>query len=297
MSIRFLYFVRNPLILAVSVFLIRCGGIREVWFERSSPVSETYTNQIFFAAKPFLSSGYEPSSFQARYVFLKNRSGKEEMVQGILKYLELSETSGRTEKNLVFVSEWKGNFRRDTQEKHKIEFEPKFVLKRLEISENGNLPEIREPIPKTESIQSLKKVFALDEEGALREVEEIRFVPGIGTLRWKHGLRGIIVKVMQTEFVNAKGDSRSARDYDYESMEYPASKFLTGSAPVLPLRKSDTTADYYCLDYPDETELISSKKKGLKKSVSFYDLIANKPFTATVDFKNYPIIRISNEKN
>ncbi|PKA03227.1 LIC_13346 family putative lipoprotein [Leptospira ellisii] len=285
------------MILAVSVFLIRCGSIQEAWFERSRSASETYTNQIFFAAKPFLASGYEPSSFQARYVFLKNRSGKEEMVQGILKYLELSETSGRTERNLVFVSEWKGTFRRDAQEKHKIEFEPKFVTKRLEVSEIGNLPEIRESIPKSESVESLKKVFSIDEEGVLREVEETRFVTGIGTLRWKHGLRGIIVKVMQTEFVNASGVSFSTRDYDYESMEYPAAKILTGSVPILPLRKSDTTADYYCLDYPDENESASAKRKGLKKSLSFYDLIANKPFTATADFKNYPIIRISNEKN
>ncbi|KPA30992.1 Uncharacterized protein AMR50_4371, partial [Leptospira interrogans] len=55
--------------------------------------------------------------------------------------------------------------------------------------------------------------------------------------------------------------------------------------------------EYYCLDFPSEIDLSVLTKNEIKKSVSFYDLITNKPFTITANFKNYPIIRISNEKN
>lgn len=267
------------------------------WFETSKSLSEKYSSQIYFVSSPFVSPYYESSSFQARYIFLRNQAGKEEMVQGILKYMELSGKTEQTERILLDVSEWKGNFQRNPSDKHKLEFTPKFVSKRFEKSNSKTLPEIINPQPKNEPLEDIKKEFVIGDEGGIRETEETRVVPGIGILKWKHGLRGILVRIMQTEFISANGTLTSSRDYDYESLEYPPAIGLTGTIPILPLRKGESYVDYYCLDFPSDVDLLALRKNELKKSVSFYDLSTNKPFTTTANFKNYPIIRISNEKS
>ncbi|WP_061249671.1 LIC_13346 family putative lipoprotein [Leptospira alstonii] len=284
-------------IFGVCFFLFRCLSIQEVLWKGSKPLSENYASQIFFISSPFVSRYYEPSSFQARYVVLKSQSGRDEMIQGNLKYLELSGKNEQPEKILFEVSEWIGTMTRNPKDHRKIEFIPKFVTKRLETSSIKSLPEVPNLEPKKEVFEGVKKEFILSDEGGLRETEETRTVPGIGTLQWKHGPRGILVKIMQTEFVSANGTVTSSRDYDYDSLEYPRAIGLTGTIPVLPLRKTEVYTEYYCLDFPSEIDLTTLRKSEVKKSVSFYDLIANKPFTTTANFKNYPIIRISNEKN
>ncbi|TGL92155.1 hypothetical protein EHQ76_20350 [Leptospira barantonii] len=284
-------------ILVLSLLLFHCGSIEEILSKVSKPLSENYSSQIFFVSSPIVSPYYETSSFQARYVILKNRQGKDEMVQGILKYLELSGKTEQQERILFEVSEWIGPIEKDPNDKSRIGFFPKFIRKRSEVSNGKSLPEVLNLEPKREVFEEVKKEFVITSEGGLREAEEIRVVPGIGTLKWKHSLRGILVKIMQTEFVSANGTVTSSRDYDYDSLEYPPAIGLTGSIPILPLRKTDVYVEYYCLDFPSEIDLSALRKKEGKKSVSFYDLTANKPFTTTANFKNYPIIRISNEKN
>ncbi|EMO84101.1 LIC_13346 family putative lipoprotein [Leptospira santarosai] len=282
------------LILYVSFFLLQCGGIREILWKDSKPLSENYASQIFFTVSPFVSLYYEPSSFQTRYVILKSQSGKTEMIQGNLKYLELSRKSEQSGKIIFEVSEWRGTTTPNPNENRKIGFSPTLVTKRLE------LPSIKSESPafelRKEIINDIKKEFVFNDEGKLREAEEIRIVPGIGTLKWKHGLRGILAKVMRTEFVSANGTVTSSGDYDYDSLEYPPAIGLTGMIPVVPFRKTEISAEYYCLDFPSEIDLPTLKEDGVKKSVSFYDLTVNKPFTTTANFKNYPIIKISNEK-
>ncbi|PJZ56210.1 LIC_13346 family putative lipoprotein [Leptospira barantonii] len=284
-------------ILVLSLLLFHCGSIEEILSKVSKPLSENYSSQIFFVSSPIVSPYYETSSFQARYAILKNRQGKDEMVQGILKYLELSGKTEQQERILFEVSEWIGPIEKDPNDKSRIGFFPKFITKRSEVSNGKSLPEVLNLEPKREVFEDVKKEFVITSEGGLREAEEIRVVPGIGTLKWKHSLRGILVKIMQTEFVSANGTVTSSRDYDYDSLEYPPAIGLTGSIPILPLRKTDAYVEYYCLDFPSEIDLSVLRKKEGKKSVSFYDLTANKPFTTTANFKNYPIIRISNEKN
>ncbi|XDD50127.1 hypothetical protein AB3N59_17470 [Leptospira sp. WS92.C1] len=294
--IPFRFYASVLVIAGISLSFFRCGSILE--FRTTGDIqrfSDNYASQIFFVSNPFVSPYYS-SGFQARYIILHNHSGKEEMIQGILKYLELSGKSDQLERILLEVVEWKGPFTRSSNDRHKIEFIPKTVSKRSEISYTKALPEIQNPNPKIERIDSLKREFAISEEGAIREIEESRIIPGIGTLRWRHTLRGILAKVMQTEFIGANGAVSSSRDYDYESMEYPASIGLTKTIPILTIRKTESHTDYYCLDLPSDTDLQSLRKNEMKKSVSFYDLTANKPFTAMANFKNYPIIRISNEK-
>ncbi|MBW0432996.1 hypothetical protein HGB47_05130 [Leptospira yasudae] len=283
-------------ILSSFFFLFQCGSIQEVLHFGSKPISENYASQIFFASSALHSPYYEPSSLQVRYVILRNRSGKDEMIQGILKYLELGEKAERSERILLEVSEWRGPILRNPNDNRRIEFVAKSISKRSEISNTKAFPEIL-PQPKSEVFEDFKKEFLINDEGGLREVEEIRRVPGIGILKWRHSLRGILTKVMQTEFVSASGVVSLSRDYDYESLEYPPAIGLSGSIPILPLRKTDSYVEYYCLDLPSEIDLTSLRKNEVKKSVSFYDLIANKPFTTTANFKNYPIIRISYEKN
>jgi hypothetical protein len=267
------------------------------WFESSRSPSEQYSSRIYFVSKPIVSPYYENSSFQARYIFLRNQAGKEEMVQGILKYMELSGKTEQTERIVLDVSEWKGNFQTNPNDKNKLEFVPKFISKRIEKSNSKILPEIFNPQPKSEPLEDVRKEFVLGDEGGIRETEETRIVPGIGTLKWKHSLRGILVRMMQTEFISANGTLTSSRDYDYESLAYPPAIGLTGTIPIFPLRKGESYVDYYCLDFPSDVDLFSLRKNELKKTVSFYDLSANKPFTTTANFKNYPIIRISNEKS
>lgn len=283
--------------LGISLFFFHCGSSVLHLFENQKSFSEQYSSQIYFVSTPFVSPYYENSSFQARYIFLRSQTGKEEMVQGILKYMELSGKTEQTERVVLDVSEWRGSFQRDPNDKHKLEFTPKFVSKRIEKSNSKNLPEILHPSAKSEPLENVKKEFVMGDEGGIRESEETRFVPGIGTLKWKHGLRGILVRIMQTEFISANGTLTSSRDYDYESLEYPPAIGLTGTIPILPLKKGESYVDYYCLDFPSDVDLLALRKNEQKKSVSFYDLSANKPFTTTANFKNYPIIRISNEKS
>ncbi|WP_040913647.1 LIC_13346 family putative lipoprotein [Leptospira kmetyi] len=287
----------SSFVLFLSLLLFHCGSIDEILWKVSKPVSENYASQIFFVSSPIVSPYYESSSFQTRYVIWKNRQGKEEMVQGILKYLELSGKTEQRERILFEVSEWIGPMEKNPNDPRRIQFSPKFIIKRSEVSNVKSLPDVLNFEPKKEVFEDVKKEFSVTDEGGLRETEETRIVPGIGILKWKHSLRGILVKIMQTEFVSANGTVTSSRDYDYDSLEYPPAIGLTGSIPILPLRKTETYVEYYCLDFPSEIDLSALRKKEGKKSVSFYDLIANKPFTTTANFKNYPIIRISNEKN
>ncbi|MBE8363843.1 LIC_13346 family putative lipoprotein [Leptospira borgpetersenii] len=283
------------LIIHVSFFLFQCGNIQEILWRDSKSLSENYASQIFFAVSPFVSLYYEPSSFQARYVILRSQFGKNEMIQGNLKYLELSRKSEQLGKILLEVSEWKGTTAQNPNDNRKIEFSPAFIIKRLETSSNKSESPALET--RKEVLNDVKKEFVVSDEGRVREAEEIRIVPGIGTLKWKHSPRGILFKVMQTEFISANGTTTSSRDYDYDSLEYPPAIRLTGMIPVLPLRKTEVSTEYYCLDFPSEIDLTILKENEVKKSVSFYDLAVNKPFTTTANFKNYPIIRISNEKS
>lgn len=85
----------------------------------------------------------------------------------------------------------------------------------------------------------------MDEKVGLRETEEVRVIPGIGTLQWKHSLKGILVKVMRTEFVSADGTVSSSGDYDYDSLEYPLGIGLNGTIPILPIRKTEIYTEYY----------------------------------------------------
>ncbi|WP_036096338.1 LIC_13346 family putative lipoprotein [Leptospira weilii] len=281
-------------IFGICFFLFQCLSIQEILWKGSKPLSENYASQIFFSSSPFVSRYYAPSSFQVRYVILRSQSGKDEMIQGNLKYLELSGKNEQPEKILLEVSEWIGTTTRNPKDHRRIEFFSKFVTK---TSTTKSLAEVFNPQPKKEIFEDVKKEFILNDEGGLREAEETRTVPGLGTLRWKHGPKGILVKIMQTEFVSANGALNSSRDYDYDSLEYPPAIGLTGTIPVLPLRKTEVYREYYCLDFPSEIDLATLRKSETEKSVSFYDLTANKPFTTTANFKNYPIIRISNEKN
>ncbi|MBM9498779.1 hypothetical protein JWG44_00725 [Leptospira sp. 201903071] len=285
------------ILFGISLFFFHCKSFPMNWFESPKSLSEQYSSQIYFVSRPFVSPYYENSSFQARYIFLRNRAGKDEMVQGILKYMELSGKTEQTERIVLDVSEWKGNFQRNPNDKNRLEFAPKFISKRIEKSNSKTLPEIFNPQSKIEPLENVKKEFLIGDEGGIREIEETRVVPGIGTLKWKHSLRGILVRIMQTEFISANGTLTSSRDYDYESLEYPPAIGLTGTIPILPLKKGEFYVDYYCLDFPSDVDLPALRKNEQKKSVSFYDLSTNKPFTTTANFKNYPIIRISNEKS
>ncbi|PJZ54425.1 LIC_13346 family putative lipoprotein [Leptospira adleri] len=296
-SVRFQFPIFVFLLSGISLFFFHCGSSVLHLFENPKSFSEQYSSQIYFISTPFVSPYYENSSFQARYIFLRSQTGKEEMVQGILKYMELSGKTEQTERVVLDVSEWRGSFQRDPNDKRKLEFIPKFVSKRIEKSNSKNVPEIFHPSAKSEPLENVKKEFVIGDEGGIRESEETRFLPGIGTLKWKHGLRGILVRIMQTEFISANGTSTSSRDYDYESLEYPPAIGLTGTIPILPLKKGESYVDYYCLDFPSDVDLLALRKNEQKKSLSFYDLSANKPFTTTANFKNYPIIRISNEKS
>lgn len=280
----------------VSLILLQCGSMQEILWTKS--ISDRYTSQIFFTLSPFVSSYYKSSSFQARYVILKSESGSEdEMIQGNLKYLEFSKKNEQPESALLEVFEWKGSMVRNPKDRQKIRFSPKFVIKRLKTFSLKSFSEVSDFESKKEVFEDLKKEFVMDEKVGLRETEEVRAIPGIGTLQWKHSLRGILVKMMRTEFVSADGTVTSSGDYDYDSLEYPTGIGLNGAIPILPIRKTETYTEYYCLDFPSEVDLSVLSKNETKKSVSFYDLIANKPFTTTTNFKNYPMIRISNEKN
>ncbi|PTM48318.1 LIC_13346 family putative lipoprotein [Leptospira borgpetersenii] len=292
--VRFGIFNIHILIIHVSFFLFQCGNIQEILRRDSKPLFENYASQIFFTVSPFVSLYYEPSSFQARYVILRSQLGKNEMIQGNLKYLELSRKSEQSGKILLEVSEWRGTTTRDSNDNRKIEFSPVSVIKRLETSSMSESPILE---PRKEILNGVKKEFVISDEGKLREAEEIRIVPGIGTLKWKHSPRGILFKVMQTEFISANGTVTSSGNYDYDSLEYPPAIKLTGMIPILPLRKTEVSTEYYCLDFPSEIDLMTFRENEVKKSVSFYDLTVNKPFTTTANFKNYPIIKISNEKN
>ncbi|WP_423242920.1 LIC_13346 family putative lipoprotein [Leptospira interrogans] len=274
-----------------SFIVLHCGSMQEILWTES--ISDRYTSRIFFTSSPFVSPYYKSSSFQARYIILKSESGSEnEMIQGNLKYLEFSERNER-ENALLEVFEWKGPMIRNPKDHQRIRFSPKFVTKRLKtFSIKSETFQSKEEV-----FEDVKKEFVMDEKVGLRETEEVRAIPGIGTLQWKHSLRGILVKVMRTEFVSADGTVTSSGDYDYNSLEYSPGIGLNGAIPVLPIRKTEIYTEYYCLDFPSEIDLSVLTKDEIKKSVSFYDLITNKPFTITANFKNYPIIRISNEKN
>ncbi|KON76713.1 Uncharacterized protein NV38_0002641 [Leptospira kirschneri serovar Mozdok] len=274
-----------------SLILLQCGSMQEILWTKS--VSDRYTSRIFFVLSPFVSSYYKSSSFQVRYIILKSESGSEdEMIQGNLKYLEFSERN-EPENALLEVFEWKGSMVRNPRDHQKIRFSPKFVTKRMKaFSVKSETFQSKEEV-----FEDVKKEFVMDEKVGLRETEEVRVIPGIGTLQWKHSLKGILVKVMRTEFVSADGTVSSSGDYDYDSLEYPLGIGLNGTIPILPIRKTEIYTEYYCLDFPSEVDLSVLTKNEIKKSVSFYDLIANKPFTIAANFKNYPIIRISNEKN
>ncbi|RHX87904.1 LIC_13346 family putative lipoprotein [Leptospira stimsonii] len=285
------------ILLWISLFFFHCGSFAWHLFENTKNLSEQYSSQIYFVSNPIVSPYYENSSFQSRYIFLRNQSGKEEMVQGILKYMELSGKAEQSERVLLDVFEWRGNFQRNPNDKHKLEFTPKYVSKRIEKSNSKSIPEILHPSAKVEPLENLKKEFLIGDDGGIRETEETRIVPGIGTLKWKHSLRGILVRIMQTEFISANGTLTSSRDYDYDSLEYPPAIGLTGTIPVVPLKKEESYVEYYCLDFPSDVDLLALRKNEQKKSVSFYDLSTNKPFTTTAIFKNYPIIRISKEKS
>lgn len=158
----------------VSFFLFQCGNIQEILWRDSKSLSENYESQIFFTVSPFVSLYYEPSSFQARYVILRSQFGKNEMIQGNLKYLELSRKSEQSGKILLEVSEWRGGATRDSNDNRKIEFSPALVIKRLKTSSMSESPTLE---PRKEVLNDVKRNLSSATKENLEKLKKLELFP------------------------------------------------------------------------------------------------------------------------